>query len=116
MYSIRYFRPSFMYVEDDNKFLFGRFAFRHKGRKIRGKPNYPKLPTVVKTGRKPSIGFRGMRKLQRAENRALGSEARAIATAAVDRLIKTSPNLRRLNAIRQRHAESFIVRGELHVG
>lgn len=106
------FRPSFIYPEDDNKFLYGYFAMRHKGRKARGRPNYPPLPKVVKTGRKQSVSLRGMRKLNKLEQRAMGHEERARVRELINNHLATAPDLVRRKLIRERHAQSFIIRGD----
>ena len=109
---INTFRPSFMYPEDDNKFLFGHFGFRHKGRKMKGRPNYPPLPTVVMTGRKQAVSLRGMRKLNKLEDRARGREERERVRVLIANHLETTPGLVRRKLIQERHRQSFIVKGE----
>jgi hypothetical protein len=94
------------------KFLFGKFNFQHKGRKKPGRKNYPPLPRVVKTGRQQRPSLRGFRKLQRAEDRAGFFSARLVAHEAVNNHLANLPSLKRLEAIRTRHASSFYIHGE----
>lgn len=58
----------FTYPENNN-LHHGRFLFRHKGKRKKGKPNYPPTKMIVKTARRWSKSKRGWRKLWRAEER-----------------------------------------------
>lgn len=35
----------------DSRLHYGRFIFRHKGKKLKGRPNYPPTKRIVKSGR-----------------------------------------------------------------
>ena len=90
------YRPTFWV--GSNNLHHGRFLFRHKGKKQKGKPNYPPTKLVVKTDRKWQRADRGRRIRERDERR----QARRDWTAAIkkenarkrrDRLIARSPNV-----------------------
>lgn len=59
--------PNFLLF--DENLHHGRFLFRHKGKKKRGKPNYPPTKLVVKTGRKNQRADRGQRKRNKPDAR-----------------------------------------------
>jgi len=91
-----YFRPSF-WIGDDN-LHHGRFLFRHKGKKQKGKPNYPPTKLIVKTRRQWAYADRGWRIREREERRRVRREyTEAIkkenARKRRDRLIARSPNV-----------------------
>lgn len=67
-----YYSPTkYVYTRDEN-LHHGRFLFRHKGKRKKGKPNYPPTKMLVKTGRRWSKSKRGCRKLWKAEDRLRG--------------------------------------------
>lgn len=82
----------------DDNLHHGRFLFRHKGKKRKGRPNYPPTKLVVLTGRKWRKADRGRTVREREERR----QARRDWTAAVkkentrkrrERQIARSPNV-----------------------
>lgn len=66
-----YVMSKYYYPRDEN-LHHGRFLFRHKGKRKKGKPNYPPTKLLVKTGRRWSKSKRGCRKLWKAEDRLRG--------------------------------------------
>lgn len=112
------YRPSFKTFteKEDNKLIIGQFIFRHKGKKAKGRKNYPPMPTVVWTGRKTRMAVRGLRRARRLEDRAQshigpGSHERVERAAAhVATICLNNPELARLQKIRLRHQTSFYVK------
>ena len=47
----------------------GQFLFRHKGKKKKGKPNYPPTKLLVQCGRRWRRPLRGMRKVWNQEDK-----------------------------------------------
>lgn len=77
-----YYAPMCYYPENTN-LHHGPFLFRHKGKRKKGKPNYPPTKLIVKTARKWRKSARGSRKLWKADMRATAKPcARRIAREA----------------------------------
>lgn len=58
---------TFVPFYQNNNLHHGPFLFRHKGKRKKGKPNYPPTKLIVKTARRWSKSQRGWRKLARQE-------------------------------------------------
>ena len=79
----------------------GRFLFRHKGKKKKGKPNYPPHKAIVRDVRRCAKASRGQRREHRAlclENRRMRRQSIKMRNRAkrVERLIDQSSNVIRL--------------------
>lgn len=69
----------------DDNLHHGRFLFRHKGKKRKGKPNYPPTKLLVKTGRKWRKADRGSTLRHRDERRRVRREWTAALQAQTQR-------------------------------
>lgn len=118
MNEIYNYRPTFKTFseKEDALLIVGRFIFRHKGKKAKGRKNYPPLPKVLWTGRKKRLAVRGLRRARRLEDRAQshigpGSRERVERAAEnVATICLNNPELARLKKIRLRHQTSFYVK------
>lgn len=116
MNGVIYYKPQFIKDPTDKKLIIGFYIFRNKGKKCRGRKNYPPLPVKPKTGRKNQMSIRGLRRALRLEDRARSrfgadSDARVErASEFVRNLFENNPELARLQQIRLRHQTSFYVK------
>lgn len=83
------------------KFHVGRFLFRHKGKKKKGKPNYPPHKAIVRDRRRCAKASRGQRRQYqslRRENERVRRQSIKMYNRAkrVERLIDQSANVIRL--------------------
>ena len=84
-----------------SKLHVGRFLFRHKGKKAKGKPNYPPHKVVVREGRRCAKASRGQRRQYQAlrrENERMRRQSIKTYNRAkrVEKLIDQSANVVRL--------------------
>ncbi len=113
-----HYRPTFKTFsqKEESMLIIGQFIFRHKGKKVKGRKNYPPLPTVLWTGRKKRFAVRGLRRAQRMEDLARlqigpGSHERVERAAEhVRTIVENNPELARLRKIRLRHATNFYIK------
>lgn len=116
MNGIYYYRPTFIPDPADKQLIVGFFIFQHKGKKRKGRKNYPPLPAKPKTGRKTRMAIRGLRRAMRQEDLARlqfgpDSEERVERAAEhVRNIFENNPELARLQKIRLRHQTSFYVK------